>query len=117
MTVYERQARSNGNDCKNSETDSAQEQTTCSKSTTTSITPPQHRRIRFEKYNNADSYYSKEVWAYYKAHGGQPKPSELTRVPATQWSVMIHDPGRWEGCEVHHFDSIEERNKFIEEYD
>lgn len=79
-----------------------------------SMKPVPPKRIRYEKYSNADSYYPKEVWEYYKEHGGQPKPSELVIRPATEWYVLVHDPDRFEGCERHTFNSIEDRKAWLD---
>ena len=66
------------------------------------------RSIRFEKYNN--SHIRPTNW------GGNGQPTEWARDPATVWSVLVHDPDRWEGCEVHHFTNKEARQRFIDDY-
>jgi hypothetical protein len=60
---------------------------------------------------------------YERTHNGHMRPVEWRgrqpirheTIPPTRWTVLVHDPDRWEGCEVHHFDSREAREQWIEQ--
>lgn len=66
------------------------------------------RWIRFERDHNG--HIIPTNW------NGRGQPTKHTRSAPTYWRVLVHDPVRWEGCEVLTFDSIEEREAFIESY-
>lgn len=47
---------------------------------------------------------------------GAGQPVKFKTIAPTEWKVLVHDPDRWEGCELHTFDSPEKRQEFIDNY-
>lgn len=64
--------------------------------------------IRFEKFSNGHTMPTD--W------DGAGQPVKFKTIAPTEWKVLVHDPDRWEGCELHAFDSPEKRQEFIDNY-
>lgn len=63
---------------------------------------------------NSNIRYTIESNGYIQAEdwqgSGQP---QLTKVGATKWRVIVSDPSRYEGCEIHEFDTQEQAKLYI----
>ena len=81
------------------------------------VLPPEPR-LRFERYT-VDGYEIPTNW------NGAGQPTKWKKVPLVvngveipkTYCVLIHDPVRHEGCELHKFNSPEDRREFIDGYE